>query len=152
MRNIGILLILSFLSCNDTNTISSNLTLLDGSSKDTCYSGNQYEMNICAYSIFKKNDSLLNVKYNTLLGIINKEINIYKKSQDTMEYNLTKHYLEEVINSQQAWVICRNSNAKLKAKMYEGGTMHSLIFNEQKSFDTKKRIVYINELIFNFEN
>jgi len=155
MRIIIAILFLSLLSCNNKE-VKDIIIKPECNKKDidtnrfNCYDGNQYQMNICAYNEYKYNDSLLNNKYNTLINKLNCDIEKYLISKDSIEYNFFNNYKKKLIKSQRNWIKYRDANAEIKAKLYEGGTMRSLIFNNQLTLDTKNRVLFLNGLIDDF--
>jgi len=155
MRILIIILLSSLLSCNNKEvkdiTVKPDCNKKDiDTNRFNCYDGNQYEMNMCAYNEYKYNDSLLNIKYNKLINKLNSDIEKNLISKDSIEYKFFNDYKKKLIKSQRNWIKYRDTNAEIKGKLYDGGTMESLIFNNQLTLDTKNRVLFLNGLIDEF--
>ncbi len=112
-----------------------------------CYDGNQYEMNICSLTEFKYYDSLLQISYIKLITKYDNELKIQSNDIESFGYLYTKQLKESIITSQHSWETLRENNSKIQAQNYKGGTMAASMINRQKTFDTKERLFFINNLL-----
>jgi uncharacterized protein YecT (DUF1311 family) len=111
-----------------------------------CYNGSQLEMNICSQREYHYYDSILQAKYNMLLSLLDSNLAITANYPEKFEYEETMVLKNSIINSQKAWISFRNSNAEVQGVKFEGGTMETMIRNNQMTTDTKDRIKWVRAL------
>ena len=93
------------------------------------YSQNQLELNEAAYKKYQNADKELNTVYKQLLS-----------KTDKTDRNL-------LIAAEKDWIKYRDSHCKFEEKIYDGGSIQPLIYNECLTAITQQRISIIKQSI-----
>lgn len=112
-----------------------------------CDTGSQSDMNYCTWNEYLFYDSIMKVRYITLIGIIDDEIAENTKNKDASERERTLNYKNKILASQEMWKKSCEMTAEVHRLLYEGGTMEPLLQNMQLTAETKERIKTLNFLI-----
>ena len=147
-------LLLAFLallfSCSSDKESVESLDMKDQTSEVNlfdCYDGNQRKMTHCSKREMMHYDSILNVRYTSLLQYFDDNSIEESGTEDSGSSKSSKTLRDLVIQSQRNWLKSRNANKNVQRKLYEGGSIMRMSMNMQVTSDTKHRIQFLDELI-----
>jgi uncharacterized protein YecT (DUF1311 family) len=113
----------------------------------------QTKMNICSYQSYKIADSILTIKYNSLISYLDNrykeaEINV-ESHTDTIQLdylNLLRNQIQSVKASQKDFYKFLESTTDIIHFQFEGGSMRPLVVNKYSLDLTVKQIEIMNNL------
>lgn len=104
-------------------------------------STSQSEMNICAAKEYLYFDSIMQMKYDSLLMTLDPS-----SEPDADQKKYLQNLKDQLIKSQMTWKEYMLSNAIYVSVEYQGGTIRPLMVSSQKTSDTKARIIALDNL------